>query len=153
MEQLARDGFYNNVPFHRVIAGFMARTGDGQNGNGTGGSKYPDLNAKFSKALYTRGTVGHRSRTSNPNWQSNQFFIMFASGAIPQWEIHRGGRSGPKAWMWSISFIRANHLQIPTRLSARKVASGYEMNGYDRGRENYGQRRSTALRVLIRTTR
>ena len=43
LKQLAREGFYNNVPFHRVIAGFMAQTGDGQRGDGTGGSKYPDL--------------------------------------------------------------------------------------------------------------
>ena len=41
IKQLARDGYYNNVPFHRVIDGFMAQTGDGQNFNGTGGSKYP----------------------------------------------------------------------------------------------------------------
>src|SRR6516164_2024675 len=43
IKQLARDGYYNNVPFHRVIDGFMAQTGDGQNFNGTGGSKYPNL--------------------------------------------------------------------------------------------------------------
>src|SRR6202047_4215231 len=41
IKQLARDGFYDNVPFHRVMDGFMAQTGDGQNFNGTGGSKYP----------------------------------------------------------------------------------------------------------------
>src|SRR6266404_3496404 len=46
IKQLARDGFYDNVPFHRVMDGFMAQTGDGQNFNGTGGSKYPTLKAE-----------------------------------------------------------------------------------------------------------
>src|SRR3954451_12627158 len=41
IKTLAREGFYNNVPFHRVMDGFMAQTGDGQNFNGPGGSKYP----------------------------------------------------------------------------------------------------------------
>ena len=48
LKQLAREHFYDNVPFHRVIGGFMAQTGDGQHGNGTGGSRYPDLKAEFS---------------------------------------------------------------------------------------------------------
>jgi len=78
LKQLARDGFYNNVPFHRVIAGFMAQTGDGQYGNGTGGSKYPDLKAEFSSVPYTRGVVG-MARTSDPNSANAQFFIMFTS--------------------------------------------------------------------------
>jgi len=78
IKQLARDGFYNNVPFHRVIAGFMAQTGDGQYGNGTGGSKYPDLKAEFSNVPYTRGVVG-MARTSDPNSANAQFFIMFTS--------------------------------------------------------------------------
>jgi peptidylprolyl isomerase len=77
IKQLARDGFYNNVPFHRVIAGFMAQTGDGQNGNGTGGSKYPPLKAEFSSVPYVRGVVG-MARTSDPNSANSQFFIMFA---------------------------------------------------------------------------
>jgi len=79
LEQLARDGFYNNVPFHRVIDGFMAQTGDGQYGNGTGGSKYPSLKAEFSKVPYKRGIVG-MARTSDPNSANSQFFIMFAEG-------------------------------------------------------------------------
>ncbi len=81
LKQLARDGFYDNVPFHRVIAGFMAQTGDGENGNGTGGSKYPDLKAEFSNVPYERGIVG-MARTSNPNSANSQFFIMFAEGSF-----------------------------------------------------------------------
>ena len=81
LKQLARDHFYDNVPFHRVIDGFMAQTGDGQYGNGTGGSKYPDLKAEFSNVPYTRGVVG-MARTSDPNSANSQFFIMFADGAF-----------------------------------------------------------------------
>ena len=81
MKQLARDHFYDNVPFHRVIDGFMAQTGDGEHGNGTGGSKYPDLKAEFSSVPYKRGIVG-MARTSNPNSANSQFFIMFADGSF-----------------------------------------------------------------------
>jgi peptidylprolyl isomerase len=81
LKLLAREHFYDNVPFHRVIDGFMAQTGDGQNGNGTGSSKYPDLKAEFSKVPFKRGTVG-MARTSNPNSANSQFFIMFAEGAF-----------------------------------------------------------------------
>src|SRR3982074_3850713 len=77
IKQLARDGYYNNVPFHRVIEGFMAQTGDGKNFNGTGGSKYPNLPAEFSSVPFKRGIVG-MARTSDPNSANSQFFIMFA---------------------------------------------------------------------------
>jgi len=80
IKQLARDGFYNNAPFHRVIAGFMAQTGDGQRGDGTGGSKYPDLKAEFSNVPYVRGVVG-MARTSDPNSANSQFFIMYAENS------------------------------------------------------------------------
>src|SRR5882724_1699546 len=80
IKQLARDGYYNNVPFHRVIEGFMAQTGDGKNFNGTGGSKYPNLPAEFSNVPYKRGIVG-MARASDPNSANSQFFIMFAEGA------------------------------------------------------------------------
>jgi peptidylprolyl isomerase len=73
---LAREKYYDNVPFHRVIDGFMAQTGDGQRGDGTGGSKYPDLPAEFSNVPFKRGVVG-MARTQNPNSANSQFFIMF----------------------------------------------------------------------------
>src|SRR5712671_6063877 len=80
IKQLARDGYYNNVPFHRVIEGFMAQTGDGKNFNGTGGSKYPNLPAEFSSVPFKRGIVG-MARASDPNSANSQFFIMFADGS------------------------------------------------------------------------
>jgi peptidylprolyl isomerase len=79
LKQLARDKYYDNVPFHRVIAGFMAQTGDGERGNGTGGSKYPNVPAEFSNVPFTRGIVG-MARANDPNSANSQFFIMFADG-------------------------------------------------------------------------
>jgi peptidylprolyl isomerase len=77
LETLARQGFYNGVPFHRVIAGFMAQTGD-PTGTGTGGSKLPDLKAEFSQTPFVRGTVG-MARTADPNSANSQFFICYAA--------------------------------------------------------------------------
>jgi len=78
---LTREKFYDNVPFHRVIPGFMAQTGDGQRGDGTGGSKYPNLTAEFSNVPFKRGIVG-MARAQNPNSANSQFFIMYADGAF-----------------------------------------------------------------------
>ncbi|MCK1365567.1 peptidylprolyl isomerase [Bradyrhizobium sp. 62] len=80
IKQLAREGYYNNVPFHRVMDGFMAQTGDGQNFNGTGGSKYPNLKQEFSKVHFARGIVGMARRGDSVDTANSQFFIMFADG-------------------------------------------------------------------------
>jgi peptidylprolyl isomerase len=82
IKQLAREKYYDNVPFHRVIAGFMAQTGDGQRGDGTGGSKYPDLPAEFSKVPFKRGIVGMARKGGDNNSANSQFFIMYADGAF-----------------------------------------------------------------------
>jgi peptidylprolyl isomerase len=75
-KQLARDGFYDGIVFHRVIDGFMAQSGD-PTGTGTGGSKYPDVPAEFTnKAKFVRGTVG-AARAQDPNSANSQFFITF----------------------------------------------------------------------------
>jgi cyclophilin family peptidyl-prolyl cis-trans isomerase len=81
LKRLAREKFYDGVPFHRVIAGFMAQTGDGQNGNGTGGSKYPDLKAEFSQVPFKRGVVGMARKGNSNDSANSQFFIMFADGS------------------------------------------------------------------------
>jgi peptidylprolyl isomerase len=75
VKQLAREGFYDGLKFHRVIPGFMAQTGDPK-GTGEGGSNYPDLPAEFSQEPYKRGTVG-AARTQDPNSANSQFFICY----------------------------------------------------------------------------
>src|ERR1700688_4350966 len=77
LKQLAREDYYNNVPFHRVMDGFMAQTGDGQNFNGTGGSKYPNLKAEFSSVPFKRGIVGMARRGDSVDTANSQFFFMF----------------------------------------------------------------------------
>jgi len=74
--ELANEGFYDGVPFHRVIAGFMAQGGDGGNRNGTGGSSKPNLKQEFNAEPHVRG-VCSMARTSDPNSANSQFFICF----------------------------------------------------------------------------
>jgi peptidylprolyl isomerase len=85
IKELAREGAYDGVVFHRVIEGFMAQTGDVEHGQadsgslsraGTGGSSKPDLKAEFSRLPFDRGTLG-AARSANPNSANSQFFLCF----------------------------------------------------------------------------
>ena len=71
--ELANEGFYDGVVFHRVIDGFMAQGGD-PTGTGTSGSKKPDLKAEFNSEPHVRG-VCSMARTNQPNSANSQFFI------------------------------------------------------------------------------
>jgi peptidylprolyl isomerase len=75
IKELAREGFYDGVVFHRVIPGFMAQGGD-PTGTGMGGSKKANLKAEFSATPHVRG-VCSMARSSNPNSANSQFFIVF----------------------------------------------------------------------------
>ena len=75
ISQLAKEGFYDGVVFHRVIPGFMAQGGD-PTGTGMGGSKLPDIKAEFSREPHVRG-ICSMARSSNPNSANSQFFICF----------------------------------------------------------------------------
>jgi len=75
IKELAREGFYDGVVFHRVIPGFMAQGGDPK-GIGIGGSSKPDLKAEFSAEPHVRG-VCSMARTSDPHSANSQFFICF----------------------------------------------------------------------------
>ena len=73
--ELASEGFYNGVVFHRVIPNFMAQTGD-PTGTGTGSSDKPNLNQEFSSESHVRGTAS-MARSADPNSANSQFFICF----------------------------------------------------------------------------
>lgn len=75
IKKLARAGTYDNVVFHRVIAGFMAQTGD-PDGTGSGGAG-ERLAAEFSRERHVRGVVS-MARTNDPNSARSQFFIVLA---------------------------------------------------------------------------
>ena len=88
-KELANQGKYDNVVFHRVIDGFMAQTGDVKFGNsssadfnlalaGTGGSDLPNLKAEFTDIAHTRGTLS-AARSADPDSANSQFFICFES--------------------------------------------------------------------------
>ena len=75
IKELAREGFYDGVVFHRVIPGFMAQGGD-PTGTGMGGSDKPNLAAEFSAEPHIRG-VCLMARSQNPNSANSQFFVCF----------------------------------------------------------------------------
>src|SRR5690606_3863696 len=75
IRELVEEGFYDGVPFHRVLDDFMAQGGD-PTGTGAGGSGKPDLRAEFSDEPHVRGTAS-MARTSAPHSANSQFFICF----------------------------------------------------------------------------
>ena len=92
IKQLAKDGKYDGVVFHRVIDGFMAQTGDVQFGNssneqfdlkraGMGGSDLPDLKEEFSDLPHERGNLS-MARSQDPNSANSQFFICFKEASF-----------------------------------------------------------------------
>ena len=123
IKELAREGFYDGIIFHRVIPGFMAQTGD-PTGTGRGGSDKPDLPAEFSKEPYVRGTVG-MARTSDPNSANSQFFIMFAPAP------HLNGQ-------YTVWGQVVEGMEYVDRLAAGRAA---EPPGQDRPDEGRGRRR------------
>jgi peptidylprolyl isomerase len=76
IKTLAREGFYDGTPFHRVIEGFMAQGGD-PTGTGGGGSKLPNVPLEPSQRHFVRGVCG-MARAQSPDSGNSQFFIMFA---------------------------------------------------------------------------
>ena len=117
--QLANEGFYDNVPFHRVIEGFMAQTGC-PHGTGTGGSSYPNLKAEFNAEPHVRGTCS-MARASSPDSANSQFFICFDDAGFlnRQYTVWGEVTSG----MENVDKIkRGEPVRDPDRIVSAKVA-------------------------------
>ncbi len=119
-KELARAGFYDGTPFHRVIDGFMAQGGD-PTGTGTGGSDLPDLKAEFTNTNFGRGVIG-AARTDDPDTANSQFFICFQdcsflNGGYTIWgEVVDGMELVDK-------IKRGEPVQDPDRIVSMKVAA------------------------------
>ena len=88
ISELASEGFYDGVVFHRVIDGFMAQGGD-PTGSGMGGSSKPNIAAEFTREPHVRG-ICSMARSSNPDSANSQFFIClddsrFLDGQYTVW--------------------------------------------------------------------
>jgi peptidylprolyl isomerase len=124
IKALAREGFYDDTPFHRVMDGFMAQGGD-PTGTGTGGSKKPNIEAEFSKAAFERGTVG-MARSQNPHSANSQFFICFAparflDGQYTVWGEVVEGMEHVDALKKAPKSDRSGTVPNPDRLISMKV--------------------------------
>jgi cyclophilin family peptidyl-prolyl cis-trans isomerase len=120
IKQLAREGFYDGIVFHRVIDGFMAQTGC-PHGTGTGGSQYGNLPAEFNAEPHVRGTCS-MARAQNPNSANSQFFICFADARFLDKQYTVWGKV--TEGMENVDKIkRGEPVQNPDKILSLKVAA------------------------------
>ena len=128
IKELSKEGFYDGLKFHRVIAGFMAQTGDPR-GDGTGGSDKSDLPAEFNDISHTRGIVS-MARANDPNSANSQFFIClddstFLDGQYTAWgEVISGMHAVDKIKLGEGD--NGKVLGEPSRIISMKVAANEE---------------------------
>ena len=120
IKKLVREGFYNGIVFHRVIDGFMAQTGCPK-GTGTGGSRYPNLNAEFNAEPHVRG-VCSMARAQNPDSANSQFFICFDNARFLDKQYTVWGKV--IEGMENLDKVkRGEPVQDPDRITSLKVAA------------------------------
>ena len=120
IKTLTRQGFYDGVPFHRVIDGFMAQTGD-PTGTGMGGSDLPDLRAEFSAEPHVRG-ICSMARTQAPHSANSQFFICFGDTRFLDNQYTVWGQASEG--MENVDQIkRGEPVQDPDKIVSMKVAA------------------------------
>ncbi|MBN9018228.1 MAG: peptidylprolyl isomerase [Rhizobiales bacterium] len=119
IKELARQGFYDGIVFHRVIEGFMAQTGD-PTGTGMGGSG-KKLKAEFSREPHVRGTAS-MARAQNPDSGDSQFFLCFGDARFLDGQYTVWGKV--VEGMDNIDKIkRGEPVQDPDKIISMKVAA------------------------------
>ncbi|MFC5515572.1 peptidylprolyl isomerase [Kaistia terrae] len=119
IKELAREGFYDGIVFHRVIDGFMAQTGD-PTGTGMGGSG-KKLKAEFSREPHVRGTAS-MARSQDPNSGDSQFFLCFGDAGFLNGQYTVWGQV--IEGMDNIDKIkRGEPVQNPDKIVSMKVAA------------------------------
>ncbi len=122
IKELARQGFYDGIVFHRVIEGFMAQTGCPQ-GTGTGGSGQ-NLGAEFSDEPHVRGSAS-MARAQSPDSADSQFFICFGEASFLNGQYTVWGKVSEG--MDNIDKIkRGEPVQDPDKIISVKVAADAE---------------------------
>lgn len=122
IKELARQGFYDGIVFHRVIEGFMAQTGCPQ-GTGTGGSGQ-NLAAEFSDEPHIRGSAS-MARAQNPDSADSQFFICFGDASFLDGQYTVWGKVSEG--MDNVDKIkRGEPVQDPDKIISVKVAADAE---------------------------
>ena len=120
IKELAREGFYDGVVFHRVIDGFMAQGGD-PTGSGMGGSDKPNLKAEFNDTSHQRG-ICSMARSQNPDSANSQFFICFDDASFLDKQYTAWGRV--TSGMENVdAFARGEPPQNPDRINSAKVGA------------------------------
>lgn len=120
IKELAREGFYDGVVFHRVIDGFMAQGGD-PTGTGTGGSSKPNLKAEFNDVEHVRG-VCSMARSGHPDSANSQFFICFDDARFLDRQYTAWGRV--IEGMDNVDqFARGEPVPSPDKIETMKVAA------------------------------
>ena len=120
IKQLAREGFYDGIVFHRVIDGFMAQVGC-PHGTGTGGSQHPNLKAEFNAEPHVRG-ICSMARAQNPDSANSQFFIVFDDATFLDRQYTVWGQV--IEGMDNVDKIkRGEPVQNPDKITSMKVAA------------------------------
>ena len=121
IKQLAREGFYNGIPFHRVIDGFMAQTGCPK-GTGTGGSSYPNLKAEFNAEPHVRGVCSMARSSDRPTAPTASSSSCSTTPPSSTSSTRCGARSS-RAWTTSTRSSAASRCSDPDKMVSVKVGA------------------------------